>query len=57
MFGLYCNLVQNFRLEERRRRENNEGREASGAAKQRRRAQSYDGRGQNSCRAGRKAKV
>jgi hypothetical protein len=44
-------------LEERRRRENSEGREASGVAKQRRRVQSYGGRGQNSGRAGRKAKV
>jgi hypothetical protein len=44
-------------LEEWRCRENSEGREASGAVKQRRRAQSYDGREQNSGRAGRKAKV
>jgi hypothetical protein len=40
-----------------RKRENSEGREASGVAKQRRRAQSYDGCGQNGGSARRKAKV
>jgi hypothetical protein len=42
-------------LEERRRRENSEGRKASGAAKHRCRAQSYNGRGQNSGMGGEKS--